>query len=73
MNSFFVVAPSSISNFPTRGPGGTSSKKEKKNPPANAGDVRDMDSTPGLGRSPGEGHGNSLQFYCLEIPMDIGT
>ena len=42
----------------------------KKNPPANAGDLRDSGSIPGLGRSPGEGHGNPLQYSCLEIPMD---
>ena len=39
-----------------------------KNLPANAGDVRDMDSIPGLGRSPGEGHGYPLQESCLENP-----
>ena len=44
-----------------------------KNPPANAGDVRDMCSIPRLGRSAGEGHGNPLQFFCLENPMDRGT
>ena len=37
-----------------------------KNPPANAGDVRDAVSISGLGRSPGEGHGNALQYSCLE-------
>ena len=37
-----------------------------KNPPANAEDIRDTDSTPGLGRSPGGGHGNLLQYSCLE-------
>ena len=36
--------------------------------PANAGDLGDMGSIPGLGRSPGEGHGNPLQYSCLEIP-----
>ena len=41
-----------------------------KNPPANAGDVRDMGSIPGLGRSPGGQHGNPLQYSCLENPMD---
>ena len=41
-----------------------------KNLPANAGDLRDMGSTLGLGRSPGGGHGNSLQYSCLESPMD---
>ena len=37
-----------------------------KNPPARAGDVRDMGSIPGSGRSPGGGHGNPLQHSCLE-------
>ena len=37
---------------------------------ANAGDVRDVGSIPGLGRSPGGGHGNPLQYSCLENPMD---
>ena len=41
-----------------------------KNPPANAGDIRDMSLIPGLGRSPGGGHGNPLQYSCLENPMD---
>jgi len=44
-----------------------------KNPPANAGDVRDAHSIPGSGRSPGGGHGNPLQDSCLENPMDRGT
>ena len=44
-----------------------------KNPPANAGDIRDTGSTPGLGRSPGGGHGNPLQYSCLENPVDIGA
>ena len=39
-----------------------------KNLPAKAGDARDMDMIPGMGRSPGEGNGNSLQYSCLEIP-----
>ena len=42
-----------------------------KNPPANAGDVRDADSIPGLGRTPGGGHGNPLQCSCLENPTGI--
>ena len=37
-----------------------------KNPTAKPGDVRDGSSIPGLGRSPGEGHGNPLQDSCLE-------
>ena len=43
-----------------------------KDPPANAGDIRDADSVLGSGRSPGGGHGNPLQFSCLETPMDRG-
>ena len=41
-----------------------------KNPPVNAGDVRVKGSIPGWGRSPEEGHGNPLQYSCLENPMD---
>ena len=41
-----------------------------KNLPANAGDIRDVGSIPGLGRSPGEWHGNPLQYSCLENPVD---
>ena len=44
-----------------------------ENPPANAGDVKDMGSIPGSGRSPGEGNGNPLQYSCLENPMDRGA
>ena len=41
-----------------------------KNLPANAGDIRDTGSIPASGRSPGGRHGNPLQYYCLENPMD---
>ena len=44
-----------------------------KNPPANAEDARDVGLIPGLGRSPGEGNGNPLQYSCLKIPMDRGA
>ena len=44
-----------------------------KNPPVNAGDVRDVGSIPGSGRSPREGNGNTLQCSCLENSMDRGT
>ena len=44
-----------------------------KNPHVNAGDVRDSGSTPGSGRSSGGGHGNPLQYSCLEDPMDRGA
>ena len=39
-----------------------------KNPPASAGDARDMDSIPGSGRSPGGGNGNPLEYFSLTIP-----
>ena len=39
---------------------------------ANAGDIRDTGLIPGTRRSPGRGHGNSLQCSCLENPMDSG-
>ena len=41
-----------------------------KNPPANAGNIRDEGWIPGSGRSPGGEHGNSPQYSCLENPMD---
>ena len=41
-----------------------------KNPPANAGGAREVGSTPGWERAPGEGNGNLLQYSCLENPMD---
>ena len=44
-----------------------------KNPPASAGDTRDVDSSPGLGRSLGGGPVNPLQYSCLENPMDRGA
>ena len=44
-----------------------------KNPLANAGDIKDTDLIPGLEKSPGGGHGNPLQYSCLENPMDRGA
>ena len=44
-----------------------------KNPPANAGDIRDVGSILGSGRSPGGVHGNPLQYSCLENLMDRGA
>ena len=44
-----------------------------KNPPANARDTRDMGSVSGSGRTSGGGHGNPLQYSCLENPMDRGA
>ena len=44
-----------------------------KNPPDNAGDLRDVGLIPGSGRSPGGGHSNPVQYSCLENPMDRGV
>ena len=44
-----------------------------KNLPANTGDVREAGSIPGLGRFPGEGNGDLLQYSCLENSMDRGA
>ena len=44
-----------------------------KNPPTNTGDIRDAGSITGLGRFPGGGHGNPLQYSYLENPMDRGA
>ena len=46
---------------------------EVKNPPSEAGASGDAGSIPGVGRSPGEGNGNPLQYSCPENPMDRGT
>ena len=43
-----------------------------KNPPANAGDMRDGGLVAGSGRSPGDGNGSPLQCFCLENPKDRG-
>ena len=44
-----------------------------RNPSANAGDVKDSGSISGLERFPGKGHGDTLQYSCLENPMDRGA
>ena len=44
-----------------------------KNPPTNAGDARDIGSIPGLGRTPGVGNGNTLQYSCLENSIGRGA
>ena len=44
-----------------------------KNPPVNAGGIRDAGLIPGTGRSPGGRHGNLLHYSCLENPMDRGA
>ena len=52
---------------------GASGKKKKKKPASNGGDIRDVGSIPGSGRSPGGGHSDPLQYSCLENPMDRGA
>ena len=44
-----------------------------KNLSTNVGDIRDVDSLPGLGSSHGGGHGNPFQYFCLENPRDRGA
>ena len=44
-----------------------------KNSLASTGDIRDVGSIPELGRSPGRGHGNPLQYSCRENPLDRGA
>ena len=44
-----------------------------KNLPASAGDLREVSSIPGWGRSSGEGNGNSFQYFCLENPKGRGA
>ena len=44
-----------------------------KNPPGNVGAAGDVGSIPGLGRSPGKGNGNPLQYSCQDNPMDRGA
>ena len=46
---------------------------EAKNPPVNVGDARDVGLIPGFERFPGGGHGNPLQYSCLENPRDGGA
>ena len=53
--------------------GGFPGSSVVKDPPANSGDVRDVGSIPGSGRSPGGGHGHPLQYSCLENAMDRGA
>jgi len=62
-------------SFLTRAPGCLASQVvicKVKNPSANAGNVRDANSIPRSGRSPGEAHGNPLQDSCLENPVGKG-
>ena len=58
---------------PHRSPRASQVALVAKNPSANAGDKRDVGLIPRVGRSPGGGHGNPLQYSCLENPMDRGA
>ena len=51
----------------------TKKQQKKTNPPANAGDIRDLGLIPGLGKSPGRGDDIPLQYSCLKKPMDRGA
>ena len=53
--------------------GASQAAQWEENLPANAGDTGDLGSIPGSGRSLGGGHGHSLQYSCLENPMDRGA
>ena len=67
MKATFSMSENFVTLFGTLGfPGGSDGKASV----CNAGD---LGSIPGLGRSPGEGNGNPLQYSCLENPMDGGT
>ena len=59
--------------MPTNNEGASQVALVLKNLLANAGDIRDVGSILGSGRSPGEGHGSPLQYSCLENPMDRGA
>ena len=54
-------------------PGASLVAQMVKNSPANEGDIRDVGLVPGVGKSPGGGHDNQLQYSCLENSMDTGT
>ena len=66
-----LISPSSP--FATLNQGASQVVLVVKNPLANAGDIRDMGSIPGLRRFPGGGHGNPVQYSCLENPTDRGA
>ena len=63
-------APELLTESPVGFPGGTSDKEATCQHRL---DIRDAGSIPGSGRSPGGGHGNPLQYSCLENPMDRGA
>ena len=64
--TYFVIEEFEFSRGALGFPGGLDSEESAFN-------ARDMGLIPGLGRSPGEGNGNPLQYSCLENPMDSGA
>jgi len=58
---------------PTQGSNWCPGRRVVKNLLANAGDAEDAGSISGLGKSPGEGNGNTLQYFCLGNPKDQGA
>ena len=73
VREFLTAQDGSEDESPKRNPTQSKVVLVVKNPPVNAGDIRDLDSIPGSRRSPGGGHGNPLQCSCLENPMDKGA
>ena len=63
----------SLGLIPGQGTKGFPGSTSDKEPTCNAGDPGDLGLIPGSGRSPGRGHSNTLQYYCLENPMDRGV
>ena len=65
-----LVACITTGHLREKGTSPTASEWCAGGPPAKAKDIRDVGSIPGLGRSPGGGHGNPLQYSCLENPLN---
>ena len=74
-NTFIVILNflSYINESTVHGGFSGGSVVKKKKSACNAGGAGDAGLIPGLGRSPGEGHGNPLQYACLQNPLDRGT
>ena len=72
----FPLPPGAANGFRVNqipSPGASHGGLVVKNLPVNTGDIRDADSAPESGRSPGGGHGHPLQYSCLENPLDGGA
>ena len=69
----YVYIYKTIINSYSPGNGASQVALVVKNPPANAGDIRDTRPIPGSGRHTGLGNGNSLQYSCLDNPMSRGA